>query len=61
METTGRQDCDRCGAEAKVGVDLPNGGTLYFCQHHYNDNKDSLAKVAVFVGQLGELAALEAK
>ncbi len=51
----GRQDCDRCGAEAKVGVDLNTGGSLLFCQHHYNENAKALAPIAVFVGQLGEL------
>ena len=61
METTGRQDCDRCGAEAKFGVDLNNGGTLYFCGHHFNDNKTALESnpAVLFVGRLGELAATE--
>ena len=51
----GHENCDQCGAQAKVGVDLPNGGTLYFCQHHYDANAKALEPVAVFVGQLGEL------
>jgi hypothetical protein len=62
METTGHENCDKCGTgvAAAVGVDLNTGGTLYFCQHHYNELADKLAPIAVFVGQLGELATLGA-
>jgi hypothetical protein len=61
MESTGHETCDKCGpgTDARVGVDLNTGGTLYFCQHHYNELAEKLAPIAVFVGQLGELAAAE--
>jgi|HubBroStandDraft_5_1064220.scaffolds.fasta_scaffold1466936_2 hypothetical protein len=60
MESTGHETCDKCGTAvaAAVGVDLNTGGTLYFCQHHYNELAEKLAPVAVFVGQLGELENL---
>jgi hypothetical protein len=38
--------CDACGAaDAMYLINLVDG-QLYFCGHHYNDNKDALDKVA---------------
>jgi hypothetical protein len=35
-------NCDRCVADAKVHVQLPNGTDLMLCGHHFNDHRDAL-------------------
>ncbi len=37
--------CDRCGAAAKLEVDLASGGSLAFCGHHANRHAGGLAKL----------------
>lgn len=38
--------CDRCGAAAKkqvlIGLHGGGVGTLYFCQHHYNEHEATI-------------------
>ncbi|GLW35563.1 DUF7455 domain-containing protein [Actinoplanes regularis] len=38
--------CDRCGAAAKLEVDLTSGGDLAFCGHHANRMHAEIARVA---------------
>jgi hypothetical protein len=38
--------CDRCGAAAKLTVDLTSGGELAFCGHHANRHHDDIVEVA---------------
>jgi hypothetical protein len=53
----GRENCDRCGAEAKVLVDLPSGSQLAFCGHHWTANKAAVEPIAVAVEHLEEVSA----
>ncbi len=41
--------CDRCGAAAKLHLDLADGGTLTFCGHHANQHAVEIARLAVRV------------
>lgn len=38
--------CDRCGAAAKIGVQLAAGGQLTFCGHHGNRYAEHILTVA---------------
>jgi hypothetical protein len=38
--------CDRCGAAAKVHLELTSGGELSFCGHHANRYSDRIAVIA---------------
>ena len=38
--------CDRCGAAAKVQVELAAGGELTFCGHHANRYADRVVEIA---------------
>jgi hypothetical protein len=38
--------CDRCGAAAKLTVDLTAGGQLAFCGHHGNRYADTIVTIA---------------
>ena len=40
--------CDRCGAQAFVGVLLASG-SLLFCGHHYAKHEDDLTPIAIAV------------
>lgn len=44
---TGRDRCDRCGAQAFVRAVLPSGGELLFCHHHARVHAERLRAVAV--------------
>ena len=35
--------CDRCGAAARLAVQMPSGSELLFCGHHFNEHDDRLA------------------
>ena len=55
----GLDRCDRCGAEALVRVAVIRSGLpLTFCAHHYAQQRESLALVAVVTHD--ERARLEA-
>lgn len=41
--------CDRCGAQAWVNVLFDAGYELYFCKHHYAENKEKLQKIALAI------------
>ena len=42
--------CDRCGARAHVVVELPTGGDLLFCGHHFTRHQEALeGRAAVIV------------
>ncbi len=41
--------CDRCGALAKLRLDLSGGGSLTFCGHHANKHADEIARLATRV------------
>jgi hypothetical protein len=43
---TAADRCDRCGAAAKLRVQLPGGGELLFCGHHGNRFAGSLREKA---------------
>lgn len=38
--------CDRCGAQAYVGVELASGRGLLFCAHHAREHAEKLHEVA---------------
>jgi hypothetical protein len=38
--------CDRCGAAAKLHVDLSGGGALAFCGHHANHHAAEITRLA---------------
>jgi hypothetical protein len=38
--------CDRCGAAAKLTVNLTSGGELAFCGHHANRHHEDIVRVA---------------
>jgi hypothetical protein len=40
------EQCDRCGAAAKVNVRMVAGGELSFCGHHANRYSDLIAASA---------------
>jgi hypothetical protein len=44
-----RERCDRCGAAAKVSVQLADGGELAFCGHHANSYSDHIVAIAGLV------------
>lgn len=46
---TAADRCDRCSAAAKVRAELPTGGELLFCRHHYNDHEARLVEVGAVV------------
>lgn len=35
--------CDGCGAQARVHVELPAGGELLFCAHHFSKDGNDIA------------------
>jgi hypothetical protein len=37
--------CDRCGAAAKLRVDLAGGGSLAFCGHHANEHAGEITRL----------------
>ena len=41
--------CDSCGVPAAQLVTLVSGGTLTFCQHHYDRNHEALAPLVADV------------
>jgi hypothetical protein len=41
--------CDRCGAAAKIEVELTAGGSLAFCGHHANKHADQFGGIAAKV------------
>ncbi len=41
--------CDRCGAAAKLRLDLTGTGTLAFCGHHANAHAAEIARRATQV------------
>src|SRR5687768_10604433 len=41
--------CDRCGALAKVRVDLASGSDLVFCGHHAREYESKLRDIAVHI------------
>lgn len=43
---TAQDRCDACGAQAYVQVVFVRG-QLYFCNHHYNKQKEKLQDLAV--------------
>ncbi|GAA1717702.1 hypothetical protein GCM10009765_77740 [Fodinicola feengrottensis] len=43
--------CDRCTAAAKVRAVLPGGGDLVFCQHHANQYREQLEKLAADIDE----------
>jgi hypothetical protein len=48
--------CDRCGAQAYVLAELPNGSALLFCGHHWNAHEQALRpKVVKVVDELHRL------
>lgn len=34
--------CDRCGARARHCATKPGQSELFFCNHHYTENRDAL-------------------
>ncbi len=46
---TAQDRCDRCGAQAYLRVELPNGGELLFCAHHAREHGEKLRAIAVNV------------
>jgi hypothetical protein len=45
--------CDRCSARAAVVTEMPGGGTLLWCAHHYGENEVALtAGGAVIVADI---------
>jgi hypothetical protein len=40
------EQCDKCGAQAKLGVQLTAGGELTFCGHHGNRYAEHLLPIA---------------
>ncbi|GAA1464181.1 MULTISPECIES: DUF7455 domain-containing protein [Williamsia] len=49
MPLTAADRCDRCGAAARVRANLPAGGELLFCRHHYNEHEARLADLGATV------------
>ncbi|HET7173398.1 MAG TPA: hypothetical protein VFI30_03870 [Nocardioidaceae bacterium] len=45
-QLTALDRCDRCGAQAYVRVELPNGGSLLFCAHHAREHADRLEQIS---------------
>jgi len=43
------EQCDRCGAAAKLRVSIARGGDLVFCGHHANKYAEDLVKIAIDV------------
>lgn len=43
---TAQDRCDACGAQAYIQVIFVRG-QLYFCNHHYNEQKEILQDLAV--------------
>lgn len=41
--------CDRCGAQAYLRVEMPNGAELYFCAHHGRQHEDALRASAATI------------
>ena len=41
--------CDQCGVRSSVFVQLPAGGDLAFCMHHFAVNADALIGRGAFV------------
>jgi hypothetical protein len=41
-----REDCDRCGATAKLALELTTGGELAFCGHHANRHAPDILRSA---------------
>ena len=46
-DLTAADRCDRCGAAAKVRVELPPYGELFFCGHHARAHETKLREMAV--------------
>jgi hypothetical protein len=46
VETGPPERCDRCGADAKVGIVLAAGGQLAFCGHHANSYAETILATA---------------
>jgi hypothetical protein len=48
IDTVGEltERCDRCGAAAKLEVDLASGGDLAFCGHHANRYEAEIVRIA---------------
>jgi hypothetical protein len=61
---TANDRCDRCGAQAYVGVLLPEsmgGGELMFCAHHWRDHGEKIEAIegVMIVNEVHVLQALE--
>ncbi|MEV1288109.1 hypothetical protein [Micromonospora sp. NPDC049679] len=41
-----QDQCDGCGAAARLGLRLANGGELTFCGHHANRHADRIVRTA---------------
>jgi hypothetical protein len=50
-QLTKNDRCDRCGAAAKIALQMKSGLELAFCSHHYQDHGTKLTEEnAVIVG-----------
>ncbi|SIR86637.1 DUF7455 domain-containing protein [Williamsia sterculiae] len=51
---TAADRCDRCGAAARVRADLPAGGLLLFCRHHFTEHEARLVDLGATVSMPSE-------
>jgi hypothetical protein len=47
--------CDRCGARAHVVVELPTGGDLLFCGHHFTRHQEALVATDAWIVDTREI------
>jgi hypothetical protein len=48
QELTAHDRCDKCSSQAYY-LTIFDAGELYFCYHHFNQNKEALEELAYYI------------